>query len=216
MRIGDVVEFKKTKNRYRIAGFGRMKSPGNGKWVDAVIYETFMDYDPDEEEYTKVEPTIYIRELEDFEDKFEISLPKVQIYNSETGQPLYDFGVSEKLLSEYFDRGQGGAKSIHVEVKPENMAIEAWCQTLAGDILIAGMNKEDNRISQEVLDQIRKDLDAGRFGKGVTALAQIQMLLFFLTIKTSENYPSSEEESVENISEEELSSVSEEVSEDQE
>jgi len=82
MRIGDVVEFKKTKNRYRIAGFGRMKSPGNGKWVDAVIYETFMDYDPDEEEYTKVEPTVYIRELEDFEDKFEISLPKVQIYNS--------------------------------------------------------------------------------------------------------------------------------------
>jgi len=96
------------------------------------------------------------------------------------------------------------------------MAIEAWCQTLAGDILIAGMDKEDNRISQEVLDQIRKDLDAGRFGKGVTALAQIQMLLFFLTIKTAEDYPSSEEESVENISEEELSSVSEEVSEDQE
>jgi hypothetical protein len=220
MKIGDIVEFKKTKNRYRIAGFGRMRNPGNGKWVDAAIYEAYMDYDPDEDDYTKTDPSVYIRELEDFEDKFELSIPKVQIYNSETGQPLYDFGVSEKVLSEYFGRGQGGGTQVHIEVKPENVAVEAWCQTLAGDILIAGMNKEDERISQEVLDQIRNDLNSGKFGTGVSALAQIQMLLFFLTIKTAENYPASEgnseEEQVETINEEELSAVSEEAVEDQE
>jgi hypothetical protein len=200
MKIGDIVEFKKTKNRYRIAGFGRMKNPGNGRWTDAVIYESFMDYDPDEDDYVKsIEPSVYIREKEDFEDKFEPSIPKVQIYNSETGQPLYDFGVSEKLLSTYFDLGLGGAKHVLVDKKPDNMTIEVWCQTLAGDILISGMTKADERISQEILDQIRKDIDSGKFGTGVAALAQIQMLLFFLTIRTNEEPEQNSEEKPEGV-----------------
>lgn len=191
MKIGDIVEFKKTKNRYRIDGFGRMKNPGNGKWHDAVIYEQFMDYDPDEDDYTKSEPSVYIREKEDFEDKFEPSIPKVQIYNSETGQPIYDFGVSEKLLSRYFEAGFAGMTSVHPETKRPNEGLDSWCQSLAGDIIIGGMTTSDTRIDQPLLDQIRKDLAEGNFGKGVEALAKIQMLIFFLTIRTQE--PQSEE-----------------------
>jgi hypothetical protein len=199
MKIGDIVEFKKTKNRYRIAGFGRMKNPGNGRWTDAVIYEQFMNYDPDEDDYTKSEPTVYIREQEDFEDKFEPSIPKVQIYNSETGQPLYDFGVSEKPLATYFDMGFGGAKHVLLDKKPANMSIESWCQNLAGDILISGITKADERLSQEVLDQIRKDIGLGAFGSGISALAQIQMLLFFLTVRTNEEPEGEVEEKPEDV-----------------
>ena len=187
MKIGDIVEFKKTKNRYRIAGFGRMKNPGNGKWLDSVIYEQYMDYDPDEDDYSKsIGGGVFIREKEDFEDKFEYSIPKVQIYNSETGQPVYEFGVSEKLLSKYFEAGFAGSTSVHPETKKENETFENWCQSLAGDILIGGMTTADLRIEQPLLDQIRKDLEAGNFGKGVSALASIQMLIFFLTVRTQE------------------------------
>ena len=187
MKIGDIVEFKKTKNRYRIAGFGRMKNPGNGKWLDSVIYEQYMEYSQETDDYKKTEPSVYIREKEDFEDKFEPSIPKVQIYNSETGQPLYDFGVSEKLLSEYFDAGLAGQKHIFLEsTKPENMTIEAWCQNLAGDILIGGKKEADDRITQEALDRINADLADGKFGSGITALGQIQMLIFFLTVRMNE------------------------------
>lgn len=186
MNTGEIYEFKKTKNRYRIAGFGRMKNPGNGKWLDAVIYESYMDYDPDTDDYTKSEISAYVREKEDFEDKFELSIPKVQIYNSETGQPLYEFGMSEKLLSEYFNSGFGGAKHVFLDKKPENMTIEAWCQRIAGDIVISGMTTADERLSQEVLDKIKEDLAAGKFDSGIEALSQIQMLLFFLTIRINE------------------------------
>ena len=80
MKIGDIVEFKKTKNRYRIAGYGRMKDPKGNGWFDAVIYETYMDYDPDEDDYNRATTSnIYVREKDDFEEKFEFSTPKVQI-----------------------------------------------------------------------------------------------------------------------------------------
>lgn len=183
MKIGDIVEFKKTKNRYRIAGYGRMKDPKGNGWFDAVIYETYMDYDPDEDDYNRAATSnIYVREKDDFEEKFEFSIPKVQIYSSETGQPIYEFGVSEKLLSTYFDLGFGGNRSIHSNVKDPNTSIEAWCQTLAGDILIGEMNTADERLTQEVLDQIKSDLAAGKFGENIVALGKIQMLIFFLTI----------------------------------
>ena len=202
MRIGDIVEFKKTKNRYRIAGFGRMKNPGNGKWLDSVIYEQYMEYDPETDDYTKMEPSVYIREKTDFEDKFELSIPKVQIYNSDTGQPIYEFGVSEKLLSEYFDLGFYGQKHVFLDKKPENMSIDAWCQNLAGDILIGGMKEADERITQEVLDRINSDLAGGRFGSGINALSQIQMLVFFLTVRLNEPEPTAVQEAREGINEE--------------
>ena len=205
MKINDIVEFKKTKNRYRIAGFGRMKDPKGNGWFDAVIYETYMDYDPDEDDYVKSGTSnIYVREKDDFENKFEISIPKVQVYNAETGQPIYEFGVSEKLLSTYFEMGFGGNKAIHSETKAPSTSLEAWCQTLAGDILIGGMNTADERLTQEVLEQIKADLANGKFGENIVALGQIQMLIFFLTIPMDSPAPESVSENPEEAVIEEL------------
>lgn len=205
MKINDIVEFKKTKNRYRIAGFGRMKDPKGNGWFDAVIYETYMDYDPDEDDYVKSGTSnVYVREKDDFENKFEISIPKVQVYNSETGQPIYEFGVSEKLLSTYFEMGFGGNKAIHSETKAPSTSLEAWCQTLAGDILIGGMNTADERLTQEVLEKIKADLADGKFGENIVALGQIQMLIFFLTIPMDSPAPESVSENPEEAVIEEL------------
>lgn len=196
MKIGDIVEFKKTKNRYRIAGFGRMKDPNGSKWSDAVIYETYMDYDPDEGDYTKASTIdVFIREKTDFDEKFEISIPMVQIYNSETGQPVYEFGVSERLLKEYFDLGFGGGKSIKASTKDPKVSIDVWCQTLAGDIVIGGMKTADERLTQEVLEKIRKDMEEKKFGENIVALSQIQMLVFFLTIPIDDSSEEKQEES---------------------
>ena len=213
MKIGDIVEFKKTKNRYRIAGYGRMKDPKGNGWFDAVIYETYMDYDPDEDDYMKTGSfNIYVREKDDFESKFEFSIPKVQVYNSDTGQPIYEFGVSEKLLSTYFEEGFGGNKAIHSETKAPSTSLEAWCQTLAGDILIGGMTTADERLTQEVLEKIRTDLADGKFGENIVALGQIQMLIFFLTVPMDSPAPEGIiEEPVEEPIEEPIEEPAEEI-----
>ncbi len=182
MKVEDIVEFKKTKNRYRIAGFGRMKNPSNGKWVDSVIYEAISEYKEDYG-YIPTERGVYIREKSDFEEKFEQSVPAVQIMDSRTGQFIYDFGVPEFLLAKYFDLGYAGS----VNYKPES-GIEAdkFCYNLAFNILVCDQEKADEKIPQELLDEIRGDIKAGKFKKTPEGVSELQSLLFFLSIKSPE------------------------------
>ena len=184
MNVNDIVEFKRTKNRYRIAGFGKMKDPNGKDWLDSVVYENFQIY---KEEFGYVPPEkseIFTRELKDFESKFELSIPKVQIFDSRDGRMVYDFGLGEFILSRYFDNGFGLRNHIkYSEEKDGDVGI--FCQRLAGDILIGEMKKADGRISQELLDAIRKDIKGGVFPKTTSGLGQIQNLLYFLSIPES-------------------------------
>lgn len=185
MNVNDIVEFKKTKNRYRIAGFGRMKVPNAKGWVDSVVYENFQDFD---EKFGYVGPKevkIYTRELKDFEEKFEISVPKVQIFNSQDGKMIYDFGMPEVVLARYFDEGYGLRASITIPEEYQKN-VPTFCQILAGDILIGGMKTADERISQKLLDAIKKDIKAGVFEKTTVGLSEIQNLLYFLCIPDNE------------------------------
>ena len=189
MNINDIVEFKKTKNRYRIAGFGKMKDPGSGEWIDSVVYENFQTY---VEKFGYVAPEkheVFIREKEDFESKFELSIPKIQVFNynpqTQTRQLIYDFGIGEFILSKYFDKGLGLRSAV--KYTEEMGDLNMFCQTLAGDILIGEMRKADSRISQELLDEIKKDIKVGTFKKNVTGLSEIQSLLYFLAVPGDNN-----------------------------
>jgi len=185
MNVNDIVEFKKTKNRYRIAGFGRMKVPNAKGWVDSVVYENFQDFDEKLGYVGPKDVKIYTRELKDFEAKFEISVPKVQVFNSQDGKMIYDFGLPELVLARYFDEGYGLRTSVHLsEEGLKNVPM--FCQTLAGDILIGGMKTADERIEQKLLDAIKKDIKAGIFEKNTVGLSEIQNLLYFLCIPDDE------------------------------
>lgn len=195
MKVNEIYEFKKTKNRYRIAGFGQMKAPGDGKWIDSVIYESFQEFK--EGDYFPAEPKVYVRESKEFEEKFERSIPAVQIFDSQTGQMLYNFGMSEATLAKYFDGGFGGRKHVKYtdgEGKPD---LPTFCQILAGDILIGNMKEADDRITPELLDSLRKDIKAGVFKKSSEGLAHIQNLLYFLSIpdESEKDAPKAEGES---------------------
>jgi hypothetical protein len=60
------------------------------------------------------------------------------------------------------------------------------------------MKESDDRITQEALDRINSDLLDGKFGSGITALGQMQMLLFFLTVKMNEPEQAADEVNGEN------------------
>lgn len=195
MNINDIVEFKKTKNRYRIAGFGKMKNPSTGEWIDSVVYENFQTY-VEKFGYTAPEKSeVFIREKEDFESKFELSIPKVQVFNynpqTNTRQLIYDFGVGEFILSKYFDKGFGLRTAV--KYTEEMGDTNRFCQTLAGDILIGEMKKADSRISQALLDEIRKDIKTGTFKKNITGLGEIQNLLYFLSVPGNDEETKEEE-----------------------
>ena len=181
MNVNDIVEFKKTKNRYRIAGFGRMKVPGSKEWLDSVVYENYQDRDEVLGYVSPKEVKIYTREKADFEEKFEQSIPKVQVFNTQDGRMIYDFGLPENVLARYFEEGYGLAGSLTISDEAKKN-LPMFCQNLAGDILIGGLKKADDRISQKLLDAIQKDIKAGTFKKASQGLAEIQNLLYFLCI----------------------------------
>jgi hypothetical protein len=200
MNVNDIVEFKKTKNRYRIAGFGRMKTPGSKDWLDSVIYENFQDYDETLGYVSPKEVKIYTREKEEFEEKFEVSVPKVQVYDTRDGRMIYDFGLPENVLARYFDEGfgLGGSLKLSDEAKKN---IPAFCQALAGDILIGGMTKADDRIDSKLLDTIKKDIKAGVFKKSTQGMVEIQNLLYFLCIPDTPKEGENKDEAIDNVPE---------------
>ena len=183
MKVNDIVESKKTKNRYRVAGTGKMKLPGDDTWLDSVVYESFQDYAEDSGYVAPKETVVYIREMADFESEFEPSVPKIQIFDKNTGNYIYDFGISENLLVKYFEAGFGLRSSV---LYKESLGdLPTFCQILAGDILIGGMDKADERISQELLDAIRGDVESGTFGRTAKGMIELQNLLYFLAIPGS-------------------------------
>lgn len=203
MNVNDIVEFKKTKNRYRVAGFGRMKVPGQKGWLDSVVYENFQDYDEILGYVAPKEIKIYTREKEDFEAKFEPSIPKVQVFNTQDGRMIYDFGLPENVLARYFDEGYGLAGSLTISDEAKKN-LPMFCQGLAGDILIGSMKTADDRISQKLLDAIKKDIKSGVFAKNAQGMAEIQNLLYFLCIPDdSEKKNEEEAPKIEEVPEEE-------------
>lgn len=43
IKIGDVYAHLDTGNLYKVTCITKMKHPDNGKWLDCVIYESFID-----------------------------------------------------------------------------------------------------------------------------------------------------------------------------
>ena len=206
MNVNDIVEFKKTKNRYRVAGFGRMKVPGQKGWLDSVVYENYQDYDETLGYVAPKEVKIYTREKTEFESKFEPSIPKVQFFNTQDGKMIYDFGLPESVLVRYFDEGFGLARSLTISDEAKKN-LPLFCQTLSGDILIGDMRVADERLTQKLLDALRKDIKEGVFAKNVQGMAEIQNLLYFLSIpddseKKEEEKPVEEAPKIEEVKEE--------------
>lgn len=211
MKVEDIVEFKKTKNRYRVAGFGRMKSPSDGKWVDSVIYEALSEW-KEGYGYLPTERNVFIREAKDFEEKFEPSIPIVQVMDSRTGQYIYDFGVPEVLLGKYFEKGFSGQVNYSPDLKID---VDKFCYNIAFDIIVGDLKKADGRLSQELLDEIRKDIKAGEsFKKTPEGITELQSLLFFLSLKTTQ--PAEEPAGQEAIAPEEVAAPVPEPDNDQE
>lgn len=179
MKVNDIFEFKKTKNRYRVLGFGSMKDPSDGEWLDSVIYESYQEYKKGIGYLPYLNKKIYIREIADFLDKFTPSIPPIQIIGPDGGL-VYEFGVSEELLSRYFTDGYGMANHVH---GPDDMGLLAeFAQNLGADIMLVEMKKADDRISQDLLDVIRKDIKSGVFKKNLGGLRELQNLLYFLSL----------------------------------
>lgn len=69
MKVGDIVEHKDKKSKsgyphdkkYAFGGICRMKNPTTGEWVDAALYFHIKDGEIQE----------FVRELNDFNDKFQ-------------------------------------------------------------------------------------------------------------------------------------------------
>lgn len=188
MNINDIVEFKESKNRYRIAGFGQMKDPTTGNWLDSVVYESFQDYVPDYGYVAPKEVVAYIRELKDFSSNFEPSIPKIQIIDSSTSKYVYNFGVPEILLAKYFDLGYGLGTSLY----PGGEDHQEFSKKLAWNIMSGKVKKDDTRIDPKLLEEIKKDIKAGKFSDSLEGLTQIQNLLYFLCIPGKEEERSEE------------------------
>lgn len=179
MKVNDIFEFKKTKNRYRVLGFGSMKDPSDGEWLDSVIYEPYQEYKKGAGYVPYTNKKIYVRETADFLDRFTPSIPPIQIIGPDGGL-VYEFGVSEEILSRYFTDGFGMGKEVH---GPADMRLLGeFAQSLGADIMLTDMKKADERISQGLLDAIRKDIKAGVFSKNLGGLREVQNLIYFLSI----------------------------------
>ena len=68
-----IYEFKETKNRYRILNERALfKDPTTREWRECIIYTPYETYNPDgtRTKVSSVEEQIYVREKEDFINKF--------------------------------------------------------------------------------------------------------------------------------------------------
>ena len=68
-----IYEFKETKNRYRILNERALfKDPTTREWRECIIYTPYETYNPDgtRTKVSGVEEQIYVREKEDFMNKF--------------------------------------------------------------------------------------------------------------------------------------------------
>ena len=68
-----IYEFKETKNRYRILNERALfKDPTTRDWRECIIYTPYETYNPDgtRTRVSGVEEQIYVREKEDFNNKF--------------------------------------------------------------------------------------------------------------------------------------------------
>lgn len=68
-----IYEFKETKNRYRILNeCALFKDPTTREWMKCIIYTPYETYNPDgtRTKVSSVEEQIYVREKEDFMNKF--------------------------------------------------------------------------------------------------------------------------------------------------
>lgn len=68
-----VYEFKETKNRYRILNERALfKDPTTREWRECIIYTPYEIHNPDgsRTRVSNLEETIYVREKEDFYNKF--------------------------------------------------------------------------------------------------------------------------------------------------
>lgn len=76
MYKNSIVEFTKTKNRYKILQFdSKMKDPTTRKWLDSVIYQECKKFNSLTKEYINIDNgKIYVREKKDFLRKFELIL----------------------------------------------------------------------------------------------------------------------------------------------
>lgn len=68
-----IYEFRETKNRYRILNERALfKDPTTREWKECIIYTPYETYNPDgtRTKVSGVEEQIYVREKEDFMNKF--------------------------------------------------------------------------------------------------------------------------------------------------
>lgn len=72
MSKNNIVKFKRTGNLYLVLECDcKMKHPESREWISAVIYQGYKIFDTDKY-VDDPEKKIWIRELQDFTDKFEI------------------------------------------------------------------------------------------------------------------------------------------------
>lgn len=69
-----IVRFKRTGNLYKILSTNcKFKNPETREWISAVIYQSYKIL-KDGEYFDDPEQNIWVREFQDFNNKFELSL----------------------------------------------------------------------------------------------------------------------------------------------
>lgn len=70
-----IVMFKRTGNLYKILSSNcKMKHPETREWISAVVYQSFKTLSDSGEYVDDQEKKIWIREFQDFNKKFELTL----------------------------------------------------------------------------------------------------------------------------------------------
>lgn len=74
MKNLDIVRYEGTGNLYKILSLDcKMKNPQTRVWEECVIYQSYMDYDPETGSYTEnSDHHTWVREKIDFNTKFKV------------------------------------------------------------------------------------------------------------------------------------------------